>query len=181
VIANVESQTLKAQVEAAEFQMTRDASRLEKGKLSTDLRLQLETELEGDREHFMEAQNQLNSLEGVTAPIAGVAGLRMVDPGNMVHPGEGLVTIAQMQPITVLFTLPQDFLAKVRSRMGEGAGPTVEAWNRDNSVKLATGHLMAIDNQIDDKTGTVKLKAMFDNKDSALFPNEFVNVRLLVQ
>lgn len=69
----------------------------------------------------------------------------------------------------------------VRSRMGEGTGPTVEAWNRDNSVKLATGHLTAIDNEIDDKTGTVKLKATFDNKDSALFPNQFVNVRLLVQ
>ena len=174
-IAVVESLALRAQLEELQFQVTRDAERLERTKSD-----QMKSELEADQERAQEAERELGSGHILT-PISGVAGLRMMEPGNIVHPGEGIVTIVQMQPITVLFTLPQDFVSKVRSRMGGGAGPTVEAWNRDSSAKLATGHLTAIDNQIDDKTGTVKLKATFDNKDSALFPNQFVNVRLLAQ
>ena len=166
VIAAVESAALKGQMAAAQFQLSRDKN---------------DAELEADQRHLEEVEELLESSGRVTAPIAGVAGLRLAEPGNMVHPTDPIVTIVQMQPIAVVFTLPQDFLPQVRSRMGEGTGPTVEAWNRDNSVKLATGHLTAIDNQIDEQTGTVKLKATFDNKDSALFPNQFVNVRLLVQ
>jgi multidrug efflux pump subunit AcrA (membrane-fusion protein)/beta-lactamase regulating signal transducer with metallopeptidase domain len=181
VIANVESQALKAQVEAAQLQVTRDTNRSERAQSSPDLRKQIDAELAVDQQHLEDVEEQFDAARHVATPIAGVAGLRMVDAGNMVHPGEGIVTIAQMQPITVLFTLPADFVSKVRSRMGGGAGPTVEVWNRDSSAKMATGHLTAIDNQIDEKTGTVKLKATFDNKDSALFPNQFVNVRLLVQ
>jgi multidrug efflux system membrane fusion protein len=166
VIAVVDSAALKAQLDAMQSQLARDKNDAERG---------------ADQERLMGLVHEFENARNVTAPIAGVAGLRMIEPGNVVHPGEGIVTIAQIQPIAVLFTLQEDFLSKVRSHMGEGAGPMVEAWNRDNSVKLATGHLTAMDNQIDEKTGTVKLKAMFDNKDSALFPNQFVNVRLLVQ
>jgi multidrug efflux system membrane fusion protein len=169
-IAYVKSPELKAQMTAAELAVTRGMDPVEKAKF-------MDEQLEAQQQHLVD----MDQAGTISAPIAGVAGLRMVEPGNMVHPGDGIVTIAQMQPIAVLFSLPQDFLAQVRSRMGGGAGPTVEAWNRDNSAKLATGHLTAIDNQIDDKTGTVKLKATFDNKDNALFPNQFVNVRLLVQ
>ena len=166
VIANVQSPALLAQMDALRTQLSRDKTNAER---------------EADEERLEDAERVLESSGRVTAPIAGVAGLRMVDPGNIVHPGEGIVTIVQMHPITVLFTIPQDFLGQVRSRMGEGVGPTVEVWNREGSVRLATGHLTAVDNQIDEKTGTVKLKATFDNKDGALFPNQFVNVRLLVQ
>jgi multidrug efflux pump subunit AcrA (membrane-fusion protein) len=166
VIAAVESSALKGQIAAAQFQRSRDKN---------------DAEQEADQRHLEEVEELSESSGRVTAPITGVAGLRMVDAGNVVHPGDGIVTIAQMQPIAVVFTLPQDYMPKARSRIHEGAGPTVEAWSRDDSRKLATGHLTAIDNQIDQQTGTVKLKATFDNKDSALFPNQFVNVRLLVQ
>jgi len=170
VIAVVESPELKAQRDAED--------KVAPG--TGDFQSHMEAAMEATQQRARESMREFIAGR-ITAPIAGVAGLRMVEPGNMVHPGEGIVTIAQIQPIAVLFTLPEDYLAKVRSRMGEGVGLTVEAWNRDNSAKLATGHLTAIDNQIDEKTGTVKLKATFDNKDSALFPNQFVNVRLLVQ
>jgi membrane fusion protein, multidrug efflux system len=129
----------------------------------------------------VEVEELSESSARVTAPITGVAGLRLAEPGNMVRLTDPIVTIVQMQPIAVVFTLPQDLLPQVRSRTGQGVGLAVEAWNRDDSRKLATGHLTAIDNQIDEQTGTVKLKATFDNKDSALFPNQFVNVRLSMQ
>jgi multidrug efflux system membrane fusion protein len=116
----------------------------------------------------------------VRAPITGIAGFRLVDPGNMVHVSDSIVVISQVQPISLLFNIPQDRLPPVRSRLKQGTGPTVEAWNRDFTVKLATGRLAAVDSQIDAAAGTIKLKAVFDNKDDALFPNQFVNVRLLL-
>jgi multidrug efflux pump subunit AcrA (membrane-fusion protein)/beta-lactamase regulating signal transducer with metallopeptidase domain len=116
----------------------------------------------------------------VRSPITGVAGLRMVDPGNMVHDGENIVVVTQVQPIAVLFNIPEDSLAAVLARRKQGISPTVEAWNRDNTVLLATGRLIAVDNLIDTATGTAKLKAVFENKDGRLFPNQFVNVRMLM-
>jgi len=104
----------------------------------------------------------------------------MVDPGNMVHADSPLVVITQLQPIAVMFTVPEDNVREVRARLSAAPSPVVEAWNRDNSNRIATGHLTAIDNQIDETTGTIKLKAVFDNKDGALFPNQFVNVRLFL-
>ena len=120
------------------------------------------------------------SYARIIAPITGVAGLRLVDPGNIVHAADAIVIITQIQPISVLFTIPEDSLPPVLAQLRRGASPRAEAWNRDNSVKLATGRLIAVDNQIDTETGTVKLKAEFDNKDSALFPNQFINVRLFL-
>ena len=125
---------------------------------------------------------RLPSKRNVTAPITGVVGLRLVDPGNIVHASDstGIVVITQLQPITVLFTLPEDSLPQVTQRLRAGAHLPVDAYNRDNSRKLASGMLMTVDNQIDNTTGTSKLKAVFDNKDHALFPQQFVNVHLLV-
>ncbi|HEX4274910.1 MAG TPA: multidrug transporter subunit MdtA, partial [Bryobacteraceae bacterium] len=112
----------------------------------------------------------------------GLAGLRLIDPGNLVHAADStaIVVITQLQPIAVLFTIPEDALPAVRTRLHEAVSVPVEAWNRDSSMRLATGHLIAVDNQIEVTTGMVKLKAEFDNKDAALFPNQFVNVRMIM-
>ncbi len=118
----------------------------------------------------------------ITAPISGRVGLRLVDVGNMVHAADttGLLVITQLQPIAVVFTLPEDNLQTVSQHMHQSTLP-VEAYSRDDLTKLATGKLLTIDNQIDQTTGTGRLKAMFDNPDDALWPNQFVNVRLLLE
>ena len=118
----------------------------------------------------------------ITAPITGRAGLRQVDPGNMVHATDqgGIVVLTQLDPIAVLFTLPEDSLQVVLRKIRGGATLPVEAWDRDLKTRLETGKLLTVDNQIDPTTGTVRLKAQFDNHDSGLFPQQFVNVRLLV-
>jgi multidrug efflux system membrane fusion protein len=118
----------------------------------------------------------------ITAPIGGRVGLRLVDVGNMVHAADttGLLVITQLQPIAVVFTLPEDNLQTVSKHMHQNTLP-VEAYSRDDLTKLATGKLLTIDNQIDQTTGTGRLKAMFDNPDDALWPNQFVNVRLLLE
>jgi len=118
----------------------------------------------------------------ITSPISGRVGLRLVDPGNIVHASDTnpLLVITQLQPIAVLFTLPEDQLPEVARGMARGT-LTAEAYNRDDQTKLATGTLQTIDNQIDQSTGTGRLKAVFDNKDNALWPNQFVNIRLLLE
>jgi multidrug efflux system membrane fusion protein len=118
----------------------------------------------------------------VTAPIAGRLGLRQVDAGNIVRASDatGLVVITQLQPITVVYTIPQDNLPVVMKRIQSGERVPVEAFDRDQKVKLASGSLLTVDNQIDTTTGTVKLKAQFANDDSSLFPNQFVNARMLI-
>jgi multidrug efflux system membrane fusion protein len=119
----------------------------------------------------------------VTAPITGVVGLRQVDPGNIVHASDtnGMIVITQLQPISVLFTIPEDSLPQVTRKLRAGAHLPVDAYNRDNSKKLASGMLVTLDNQIDSTTGTSKLKAVFQNSDNVLFPQQFVNIRLLVE
>ncbi len=118
----------------------------------------------------------------ITAPVGGRLGLRLVDPGNIVRAGDanGLVVITQLQPITVVFTIPQDNLPSLMQRLRSGEKLPVEAYDRQQKVKLATGALLTVDNQIDPSTGTVKLKAQFPNEDGGLFPNQFVNVRMLL-
>jgi len=118
----------------------------------------------------------------VTAPISGQIGLRLEDAGNMVTPSDttGLAVITKLQPITVVFTIPEDNLPQVLGKYQAGAKLVAEAYNREETKKIATGYLLAVDSQIDQTTGTVKLKAVFDNKDYALFPNQFVNIHLLV-
>jgi multidrug efflux system membrane fusion protein len=126
-------------------------------------------------------QVQLNYCK-IAAPIAGRVGLRLVDPGNVVQAAGStvLVVITQEQPITVVFTLAEDSLGEVQARMRKVHSLPVDAWDRAQTTKIASGKLFSIDNQIDTTTGTVKLRALFDNKNGALFPNQFVNTRLLV-
>jgi multidrug efflux system membrane fusion protein len=118
----------------------------------------------------------------ITAPITGRIGLRQVDPGNMVHATDttAMFVITQLQPISVLFTLPEDNLQNVSQHMKK-ATLMVEAYSRDNQTKLASGSLLTIDNEIDQTTGTGRLKAIFANKDNSLWPNQFVNIRLLLE
>ncbi|WP_175857363.1 MdtA/MuxA family multidrug efflux RND transporter periplasmic adaptor subunit [Burkholderia anthina] len=118
----------------------------------------------------------------VTAPVSGRVGLRQVDPGNYVTPGDtnGIVVITQLQPMSVIFTTSEDNLQQILKQVNTGQKLSVTAYNRDNTVPLETGSLATVDNQIDTSTGTVKLRAMFDNKGGLLFPNQFVNTRLLV-
>jgi multidrug efflux system membrane fusion protein len=118
----------------------------------------------------------------ITAPIAGRVGLRLVDPGNVVQANgtTALVVITQVQPTTVIFTMAEDSLAEVQARMRKVHTLPVEAWDRSQTTQIAAGKLFSIDNQIDTTTGTVKLRALFDNRNGALFPNQFVNTRLLV-
>ena len=119
----------------------------------------------------------------ITAPISGRLGLRLVDPGNIVRAGDanGLVVITQLQPMTAIFTIPQDNLPGVMQRLRSGEKLPVEAYDREQKKKLASGTLVSVDNQIDPATGTIKLKAQFPNEDASLFPNQFVNVRMLLE
>jgi membrane fusion protein, multidrug efflux system len=118
----------------------------------------------------------------VIAPVSGRVGLRQVDQGNYVTAGDtsGLVVITQIQPITTLFSLPEDDLPAIMKQIKAGATLEVDAYDRGNVNKLAAGKLSSLDNQVDTTTGTIKLRAQFDNTDGTLFPNQFVNIRLLV-
>lgn len=118
----------------------------------------------------------------ITSPISGRVGLRLVDPGNIVHATDTnpLLVVTQLQPIAVIFTLPEDQLPTVAQHMAKNE-LEVDAYSRDDQTKLATGKLLTIDNQIDQSTGTGRLKAIFDNKENALWPNQFVNARLLLE
>ncbi|APV52216.1 multidrug transporter subunit MdtA [Betaproteobacteria bacterium GR16-43] len=142
---------------------------------------QFEGTVKVDRAVVDNAKLQL-SYTKVAAPIGGRTGLRLVDAGNTVHPGDaaGLVVITQINPITTTFTIPQDSLPRLAAELRRGDKIEVEAWDREQKNKLATGVLITPDNQVDLTTGTVKLKAQFPNDQGALFPNQFVNVRMVV-
>jgi multidrug efflux system membrane fusion protein len=118
----------------------------------------------------------------ITAPIAGRVGFRLVDPGNVVQSGGSitLAVITQIEPITVIFTIPEDSLGPVQTRLNAGAKLPVNAFDHTAQIRIASGALLTLDNQIDTTTGTVKGRALFANTDDALFPNQFVNTRLLV-
>ena len=142
---------------------------------------QLEASIKSDQGQIESAKLNL-VYSRITAPAAGQVGLRLVDQGNIVHAGDptGLVVITQLQPITVLFTIPADRLPQVLQQMRGGKKLAVDAYDRDMKNRLATGSVLAVDNQIDPATGTVKIKAIFDNDPNVLYPNQFVNARLLV-
>jgi multidrug efflux system membrane fusion protein len=146
---------------------------------------ELRTKLAADKAEAIRATSRLmfqdTSQYQIRSPITGLAGLRLIDPGNIVHPDDAIVVVTEIQPIGVVFNIPEDNLPQIRQRLSAGTSLAVEAWNRNNTVKIATGHLSAIDNQIDITTGTAKLKAEFGNGDGALFPNQFVNVRLALR
>ena len=174
LLATIDPRPYQLLVEQAEGQVEQDQAQFAgsglaelKGRITTD-----QAKVDG-------ARLQLTYTK-IVAPITGVLGLRMVDPGNMVQAESPLVVITQLQPIAVLFTVPEDNVREVRARLSAGVAPAAEAWDRTNSTRIAAGQLTAIDNRIDETTGTVKLKAVFDNRDGALFPNQFVNVRLFL-
>jgi multidrug efflux system membrane fusion protein len=202
VLAEIDPRPFQVQLELAQATLARDQALLDNAKLDveryqkllatdaipkqqldtqTALVAQYQAATQQDAANIDNAKLQLTYAK-VTAPITGVVGLRLVDPGNIVHANDpsGMVVITQLQPIAVLFTIPEDSLPQVTQKLRAGAHLTVEAYNRDNSRKLASGTLLTVDNQIDNTTGTSKLKAVFDNKDNALFPQQFVNVHLLV-
>jgi membrane fusion protein, multidrug efflux system len=174
VLASIDPRPYQIQLAQAEGQLAQD-----QGFPAVNLP---EGRIKADQANVDNAKLQLSYAQ-IRAPITGTAGLRLVDPGNIVHAADatGILIITPLQPIAVLFTIAETNLPQVRARLREGPNLSVEAWNRDNTVKFATGRLTALDNQIDPNTGTVKLKAVFDNKDGALFPNQFVNVRLLLK
>src|SRR6266566_302080 len=131
---------------------------------------------------LMDNANLQITYSHIVSPISGQIGLRLVDEGNIVRAADpgGIVVITQVQPISVLFSIPEDNLAEVLRKLHAGQQLRVEAWDRDDSKKIADGVLLTADNQIDSTTGTSKLKAVFDNKNNVLYPNQFVNVRLLI-
>jgi membrane fusion protein, multidrug efflux system len=142
---------------------------------------QLDGQVRTDQAQIDNAKLQLVYCN-ITAPFTGRVGLRQVDPGNIVHAADTnpMLILTQLQPIGVIFTLPEDQLPSVSQHM-KNSTLEVEAYSRDDQTKLATGKLMTIDNQIDQTTGTAKLKAVFDNKDNQLWPNQFVNANLLLE
>jgi multidrug efflux system membrane fusion protein len=202
VIAEIDPRPYEVMLAQAEGTLAHDSALLENAKVDLaryeplvkqqaiptqqlDTQKALVAQYEGnimqDKANINNAKLQLIYAK-ITAPITGTVGLRLTDPGNIVHASDaaGIIVITQLQPISVLFTIPEDNLPDVTKKLRAGAHLPVEAYNRDNSKKLASGTLVTLDNQIDSTTGTSKLKAIFDNKDFELFPQQFVNIRLLV-
>jgi len=141
---------------------------------------QYEAQIKSDQSAIDNAKLQL-VYSKITSPLTGRIGLRLVDQGNIVHATDtnGLVVITQLQPIAVIFNIAEDSLPAVRKKMESGT-LRIDAYDRDLKKKLAQGHLLTIDNQIDQSTGTVRFKGQFENEDNSLFPNQFVNARLLL-
>ncbi|NOT84615.1 MAG: MdtA/MuxA family multidrug efflux RND transporter periplasmic adaptor subunit, partial [Methylococcaceae bacterium] len=202
LLAEIDPRAYQVQLQQAEGQLQRDAALLKNAETDwtryktlleqdsisaqqTVTQASLVRQYQGtvaiDRAAVSNAKLQL-SYTKITAPITGRLGLRLVDQGNMVHANDanGLAVITQIQPIAVVFTLPEDTLPIVMQQFQAGEALSVEAYDRSGQKKLAQGRLLAIDNQIDLNTGTVKLKSQFANTDATLFANQFVNVKLLV-
>jgi membrane fusion protein, multidrug efflux system len=182
-LAKDQAQRKDAQVNFERYQLLFNEGVIPKQQLDTQGALvgQFDGAIKSDQSQIDNAKLQL-TYSRITAPISGRVGLRLVDAGNIVHATDpnGLLVITQLQPIAVLFSLPQDQLPQVTAKLRAGVQLSVDAFDRDDTQKIATGKLLTIDNQIDTTTGTYKLKSVFDNKDGALFPNQFVNVHLLV-
>lgn len=202
LLARIDPRPFQVQLTQAEGQMARDQALLKNArldlqryrdlwKLNSISRQQLDTQEALTRQYeatVKSDQGQIDSAKlqltysRITAPVGGRVGLRLVDAGNMVHASDtgGLVVITQVRPITVLFTIPEDALPRVTRRVKEGKKLAVEVYDREQKQKLADGTLLTMDNQIDSTTGTVRIKAIFPNRENELFPNQFVNARLLV-
>jgi len=203
LLAEIDPRPLQAQLTQFEGQLARDQALLDNARLDLKRftvlvqqnsipRQQYDTQMSLVRQFEGTVENDQGLIEGVkvqliytriTAPVSGRVGLRLVDPGNFVQTTDtnGLVVITQLQPITVIFTIPEDSIPSVVDKLKRGARLAVEAYDRALQHRLATGYLLTIDNQVDPTTGTVKLRAEFPNEDNALFPNQFVNASLLVE
>jgi multidrug efflux system membrane fusion protein len=201
-LIDIDPRTYRAQLLQAQGLLERDENVLAQARMDLDRytaawkRAAIAKQLLDDQEKLvLQAAGTVKNDQGTVnydelqvgfcslkAPIAGRVGLRLVDPGNVVQ-ALGAVTlavVAQTSPITVIFTIPEDSLGQVQARLGKGAVLGVDAFDRSAQKKIASGKLLTLDNQIDTTTGTVKGRALFDNQDTALFPNQFVNTRLLV-
>ena len=182
-IARDQALLKNAQLDLQRFQMLWEKTAIPKQQLDTQGALvhQYEGAVEADQGQIDNIKLQLGYCH-ITAPISGRVGLRLVDSGNIVHASDsnGLVVITQLQPITVVFPIPEDSLPQVLAGLKKGEHLPVEAYDREMKQKLAVGSLLTVDNEIDPSTGTIRLKAVFPNKDNELFPNQFVNARLLV-
>jgi membrane fusion protein, multidrug efflux system len=182
-LAKDQAQRKDAQVNFERYKLLFNEGVIPQQQLDTQGALvgQFDGAITSDQSQIDNAKLQL-TYSRITAPISGRIGLRLVDPGNIVHATDanGLLVITQLQPIAVLFSLPQDQLPQVTAKLRAGVQLNVEAYDRDDTAKIATGKLLTIDNQIDPTTGTYKLKSVFNNSDNALFPNQFVNIHLLV-
>ena len=201
VLAQIDPRQFRAQLKQAQANKAKDEAQLANTRLDLERSMRLEAKgvatkqtldtqrsqvtaleatLEADQAAIEMAQLQLE-FSTITAPLNGRAGLRLVDPGTVVHASDpnGLVTVTQMQPIAVLFTASQDELPDVVTAMGRG-DPVVVAYTRGGERPLATGKLVFVDSQVDQSTGHIKLKALFDNADRALWPGEFVDARVQV-
>jgi multidrug efflux system membrane fusion protein len=202
LLAEIDPRPFRVQLTQAEGQLARDLAQLKDARLNlvryrdlaehdliarqqADTQAALVGQYEGavktDQGLIDNAKLQL-TYSRITAPIDGRVGLRLVDVGNMVHATDqnGLLVITQVQPIAVLFTIPEDMLPPVVTKLRAGEHLPVEAYDRTGQTKVAEGSLLTFDNQIDQSTGMTRLKAIFPNQDNALFPNQFVNVRLLL-
>jgi membrane fusion protein, multidrug efflux system len=201
LLATIDPRPFQVALSQAQAMLARDTAQLNDAKLNSDRYGQLVKEgviaqQQYDTQHALAGQEEgsvqadqasidnakLNlAYSHITSPIDGRVGLRLVDAGNIVHASDpnGLLVITQMQPIAVIFTLPEDSLPSVNAGMRKGT-LQVKALSRDDGTQLATGTLLTIDNQIDQTTGTYRLKAVFSNTDRALWPNQFVNARLLL-
>jgi len=202
LLAEIDPRPFQAQLLQAEGALVRDRALLKNAQLDLEryhtlfaqdsiAKQQLDTQdslvhqyegtVKTDQGQVDTAKLQL-TYSRITAPVGGLVGLRLVDPGNIVQANSatGLAVVTQLQPISVIFTIPQDDLPRVIKPWHAGNQLPVEAYDRAQKTKLATGVLASIDNQIDQTTGTVKLRAQFDNGDASLFPNQFVNIRMLV-
>jgi membrane fusion protein, multidrug efflux system len=172
-----------AKVDLQRYQVLYSQDSIAKQQLDTQAATvaQIEATLKSDQAQIESAKLNL-AYSRVTAPAGGRVGLRQTDVGNIVHASDanGIVVITQLQPIDVVFTIPADQLPQVLPQVHAGQGLVVEAYDRDLKNKLAAGQVLAVDNQIDPTTGTVRIKAIFPNQNEALFPNQFVNARLLV-
>ncbi|HEY0281102.1 MAG TPA: MdtA/MuxA family multidrug efflux RND transporter periplasmic adaptor subunit [Rhizomicrobium sp.] len=202
LLAEIDPRSFQAALDQAKGQLARDSALLANARLDLKRNQALFAANAISQQALATQQTLVKQYEGVVlsdranvdsaainlgytrvvAPVSGLAGLRQVDVGNFVGAGQtaGIVVITQLEPISVLFTIPEDNIGAVVSRMKSGAALPAIAYDRGQAAKLATGTLSAVDSQVDTTTGTVKLRALFDNKDGALFPNQFVNIRLLV-
>jgi membrane fusion protein, multidrug efflux system len=182
-LAKDDAMLKNAKVDLERFQALVEQGIIPKQQLDTQVALvnQLVGAVKSDQGQIDSAKLNL-VYSHITSPLTGRVGLRLVDPGNVIHATDpnGLVIITQLDPITVVFTLPEDVLPQIQEQTRGGRKLEIDAYDRDLKRKLGIGTLMTLDNQIDLTTGTIKLKALFDNKADALFPNQFVNARLLV-
>jgi multidrug efflux system membrane fusion protein len=202
-LAEIDTRPYQVQLTQAEGQLMKDQAALENARLDLARYQTLLTQNAVAEQQLATQKALVTQFEGavktdqgqvdgaklnliycyITAPIAGRVGLRLVDPGNIIHASDsgGLLVITQIQPISVIFTIAEDHVAEILERMRAGQRLRVDAYDHDKKTKLAQGWLTTIDNQIDQTTGTLKLRATFNNSDNALFPNQFVNAWLLVE